>query len=518
MGNSHYKNKRRHSHRMNRFKDRIAGRIMTAILLLASITFVVLLIATDLLPMIYIGMILVALMVLVIIDYLLVMKIRKKIRFIIGVILFLIVIGVLGIGGSYIYKTYSTLHKITSVNTETTEVNVFVKEEDPASNIAEAKTYNYGILSYLDREKTDQAIDQLKLEIGEDMQITEYEGLTDLADAILKDRCQAIILNRAYLDILNQMSGYEDFENSIRAISSKKVKTQVEKRVQKYTSDPVQQSEQTKKEVGDVYTILISGIDSRGGLTASSLSDVNIIATVNTKTHQAILISTPRDFFVPLSISNGIPDKLTHAGIYGVNVCEDTLGMLYNIDIDYYFRLNFEGFIKIIDRLGGITIYSDYEFTTKNGSRNGESYHFNQGYNEVNGNQALGFCRERYSFAEGDRQRGRNQMAVIKAVVDKLLSPELLKNYMGILNETTGCFESNVPYDVIADLVKDQLTTNEKWSIFSYSSNGTGDTQKPYSMSQKAYVMIPDQSTVEKSKMLMEKVRNGEILTEEDVK
>ena len=255
-----------------------------------------------------------------------------------------------------------------------------------------------------------------------------------------------------------------------------------------------------------MYTIYVSGIDNRGGIVAKSRSDVNIIVTANTATRQLLLVSTPRDYYVPLSISNGVPDKLTHAGIYGINVCMDTLGMLYDIDINYFVRLNFDGFINIIDALGGITISSDYEFTSKNVA----GYHFNKGENFVNGEQALAFARERYAFSEGDRQRGKNQMAVIKGVVDKALSPELLKNYSSILSSVQGCFETNISYEEIARLLQQQLADGGSWNVVSYSVDGTGDTQKPYSMSQNAYVMVPDYSTVDHAKELMQKVCDGE--------
>lgn len=225
------------------------------------------------------------------------------------------------------------------------------------------------------------------------------------------------------------------------------------------------------------------------------------------------MVSTPRDYFVPLSISNGVPDKLTHAGIYGVNVSMDTLNMLYDININYYFRLNFAGFEKIIDALGGITVNSDYEFD----SQNTKGYHFNKGENHLNGEQALVFTRERYAFKEGDRQRGRDQMAVIQGVVDKATQPAFLKNYLSVMDSLDGCFETNVPYDIIASLVRKQLDEGGSWQVLSYSTDGTGDTQKPYSMSQKAYVMIPDQTTVDKAKTLMKKVREGFMLSEADV-
>lgn len=263
----------------------------------------------------------------------------------------------------------------------------------------------------------------------------------------------------------------------------------------------------------EVYTIFVSGIDTRGGMTASSRSDVNIILTLNATTKQILMISTPRDYFVPLSISNGVPDKLTHAGIYGVNVCMDTLDMLYDIDINYYFRLNFAGFEQIIDALGGVNVNSDYDFD----SGNTTGYHFNKGENHLNGEQALVFARERYAFKEGDRQRGRNQMAVIQGVVDKATQPAFLKNYLSVLDSLDGAFETNVPYDVMASLVRKQLGEGGSWQVLSYSVDGTGDTQKPYSMSSKAYVMIPDQNTVDKARVLMKKVREGFRLSEADV-
>ena len=247
-------------------------------------------------------------------------------------------------------------------------------------------------------------------------------------------------------------------------------------------------------------------------MTAKSRSDVNIIATINTDTREILLVSTPRDYYVPLSISNGVPDKLTHAGIYGIDVCMNTLGMLYDIDINYYFRINFGGFVKVIDALGGITVYSDYDFD----SQNTTGYHFNQGTNYVNGEQALVFARERYAFTEGDRQRGKNQMAVIKGVVDKALSPEILTSYSSILSSLDGCFGTNISYEEIAQLLQQQLTGGGDWTIVSYSVDGTGATEKPYSMSQKAYVMVPDYSTVDKAKDLMAKVRNGEVVTQAD--
>lgn len=500
--------------RITKKQDRMPGIILTILLFIAEVAFVVLLLYTNLLSAKYIGIVFAVLLVLLLIDHLLVRKFRKQIRFWIGVVLMVIILAVLGIASFYIYKTVSALDDITGVNKEITEVNVYVKQEDAAQTLMDASGYSFGILSDLDRENTDAALQQMASETGAEVATKGYNSLTELADGLLKGDCQAIVLNRAYIDVFDEIDNYTGFSSQIREIASE----QIEKLVERNTPAPVQNTNSantsdtaTDAAVTDqIYTIFISGIDTRGDITASSRSDVNIILTVNARTKQVLMVSTPRDYYVPLSISNGVPDKLTHAGIYGINVCMDTLNMLYDTDINYYFRLNFAGFIQIIDALGGITVDSDYDFETG-------GFHYVQGTNQLNGEQALAFCRERYAFSSGDRQRGKDQMKVIQGVINKATSPDILKNYLSLLDSLSGCFETNIPYDVITDLVKQQLDEGGSWQVLSYSVDGTGDTQKPYSMSQKAYVMVPDQTTVDKAKTLMQKVRQGAMLSEADV-
>lgn len=500
-------------------QDRVPGIIISAVLFCAEMAFIVLLLYTKLISVKYIGVISAVLLVFLLLVYLLVRKARKKIRFIIGVVLSVLILAVLGTGSLYIYKTVSALDTITGVNKDVTKINVYVKEDDPAQKLADASGYTFGILSELDRDNTDQALQQMYYELGSDVQTNEYSGLSELADSLNNGTTGAIILNQAYLDVLDEMDNYSSFSSQLREIASLQVETVVQRKTPQVTEATGSTTETSDNSSADaavtdeVYTIYVSGIDTRGEMTASSRSDVNIILTVNTRTKQILMISTPRDYFVPLSISNGVPDKLTHAGIYGVNVSMDTLNMLYDININYYFRLNFAGFEKIIDALGGITVNSDYEFD----SQNTKGYHFNKGENHLNGEQALVFTRERYAFKEGDRQRGRDQMAVIQGVVDKATQPAFLKNYLSVMDSLDGCFETNIPYDIIASLVRRQLDEGGSWQVLSYSADGTGDTQKPYSMSQKAYVMIPDQTTVDKAKTLMKKVREGFMLSEADV-
>lgn len=493
--------------RRRRRNDWIPGAVITIIVIMLSVVFMGLLAMTKMVPTIYMLIIGIVLAVIAAIIWLLVWHTRYTGRFIGGTVLAVIMIAILAFGGFYINKTRSAISNISGETTEVTQMAVYVKSDDAADSVEATAGYTYGILSSLDRENTDGAVAHLNSEFGTEIQTKEYAGLTELADGILNGEVNAMLLNSGYLSVYEDMDGYTDFSTKIKEVGTVDVESTIQSAEESAPIEPI-----TTANGGKVYTIYLSGIDTRGEMTAKSRSDVNIIATVNTDTHEILLVSTPRDYFVPLSISGGAPDKLTHAGIYGIDVCMDTLGMLYDIDINYYFRINFGGFVKVIDALGGITVNSDYDFDSKNIL----GYHFNKGENYVNGEQALIFARERYAFQEGDRQRGKNQMEVIRGVVKKALSPEILTSYSSILSSLDGCFGTNITYEEIAQILQQQLTNGGDWTIVSYSVNGTGATEKPYSMSQKAYVMVPDYSTVDKAKSLMEKVRNGEVVTQEE--
>lgn len=493
--------------RRRRRNDWIPGAVITIIVIMLSVVFMGLLAMTKMIPTIYMLIIGIVLAVIAAIIWLLVWHTRYTGRFISGTVLAVIMIAILAFGGFYINKTRSAISNISGETTEVTQMAVYVKSDDAADSVEATAGYTYGILSSLDRENTDGAVAHLNSQFGTEVQTKEYAGLTELADGILNGEVNAMLLNSGYLSVYEDMDGYTDFSTKIKEVGTVDVESTIQSAEESAPIEPI-----TTANGGKVYTIYLSGIDTRGEMTAKSRSDVNIIATVNTDTHEILLVSTPRDYFVPLSISGGAPDKLTHAGIYGIDVCMDTLGMLYDIDINYYFRINFGGFVKVIDALGGITVNSDYDFDSKNIL----GYHFNKGENYVNGEQALIFARERYAFQEGDRQRGKNQMEVIRGVVKKALSPEILTSYSSILSSLDGCFGTNITYEEIAQILQQQLTNGGDWTIVSYSVNGTGATEKPYSMSQKAYVMVPDYNTVDKAKSLMEKVRNGEVVTQEE--
>lgn len=492
----------------------LPGALFTAVLVLAEVLFMALLISTKLLPVKFLVIIGIACLLFAGGVYFLTRDARRGGRLIGGTAMIGVLVIGIAFGSSYIYQGVETLDTITETKIELADVAVYVAAEDAVANINEASGYTYGMLSAMDRENTDKALNQIAEATGSMPTIREYAGVAELVDSILTTgETQAIIMNSAFFGLLGDMEGYEESSSRLREIHVETVKTEIEVEVEPEKQETGSQDDQALEEEdstdSSVFSVYISGIDSRGSVSTVSRSDVNIVATVNTESHQVLLVSTPRDYYVPLSISNGVPDKLTHAGIYGINVSVETLEMLYETNIDYYFRVNFSGFEDIIDALDGITVDSEYAFTSADG------YYYSAGENNLDGAAALSFARDREAFSGGDRQRGKNQMAVIKAVINKGLSPALLANYSQILEGVAGSFEGSMPYDMLAELVRNQLDSGAEWNIVTYSVDGSGSSQKPYSLSTNAYVMVPDTSTVAHAVELMNQVKNGEVLTQE---
>ncbi len=477
------------------------GRIILLIQTVLSVIAFIFVWRANLLPAKFLILVLAVLAALVVGCYFLMRNGIHRIRFYIGGVLSVACSVVLIIVIVVMSQMTGALRGITDAEVETSTVCVYVLEEDSAQSITDVAGDPFGILSSLDRENTEDAIEQIEEETAYTISCAEYDDLGDLADALLDGECRSIILNEGFVGVLTDLEGYEEFDTQIREIARYETEVIVEK-----------EEEMTVEEVLDQgsFVLYISGIDTTGDVSSKGRSDVNILAVVNTDTRQILLVSTPRDYYVELSISNGVRDKLTHAGIYGVQVSMDTLEMLYDVDINYYFRLNFTGFEEVIDALGGIDVNSDYTFDGKSNT------HFVKGMNHLSGAEALAFARERYSFSEGDRQRGKNQMEVIRATLDAVMSPAILRNFSGFMSSLEHSVDTDLPYDLLSELVKGQLQDMSSWDIVSYSVNGSDSRSTTYSMNRSLYVMIPDEETVEYGKELIRKVLAGEIVTVEE--
>ena len=389
------------------------------------------------------------------------------------------------------------------------EITYIYVDKDNRDDMGDAMEYNFGILSDADVENTTALVAKITEGLGSDVKYTAIDGVPELVQALYDKQVDAIILNQGYIALLEDIEEYADFSQHTRVFYEFTTTREVE---------PIQPNPAITREPFVVYC---SGIDSRSGkLNIRSLSDVNIMAIVHPETHQILLLNTPRDYYLPLVSEPyaGKMDKLTHAGSRGVEESMKVLAQLYGVDPGYYVRVNFTGLIDIVDALGGIEVDSQYTFnTTYQQYISGgafRSYHFDKGINKINGEQALAFCRERYNLPGGDNQRGKHQMMVIKAIVDKAASSQILSSYDELLKAVEGCFITNMPYEDMSALVKMQLKDMTGWNITSYAVTGSGDSQVCATMpGMKLWVMQPNQKSVDTAKALVQQVMNGEVPT-----
>lgn len=473
----------------------LPGIIIASVLTVISALFMIFLYFTYLLPWKYLLLIAAFLLIVSGSVWLLTSRVEKVVRFVIGCVLTAVTVAAMVLAFLGLRHLTSTIKSIIYSKTEIAQVSVFVKADDPAQNIQDAAGYTYCILKSIDRESVDLTLVMINEELNTTVLVEEYDALVPLVNAVLNGENKAIVISFDLLDTLTETELYGDLLEKFREIAVKHIEIDI-------PDEPIINVENKPNGVFQMY---ISGIDRFGSVNSRSRSDVNIIATVNTNTREILLVTTPRDYYVPLPISNGIPDKLTHAGIYGIDCSMGTLEMLYDIDIDYFFRVNFTGFSKIIDAIGGVDVYSNKTYSLSG------KYFFKEGYNHVDGETALVFARTRRLY--GDSYRANNQMEVIKAVISKLsTSSVLLENYVPLMESIGDSFQCSMPYETIAALVRNQLDTMESWHVTTYAVKGTGTKRVPFSSSVNSFVYIPDMNTVETAKQKMLAVINGETL------
>ena len=342
-----------------------------------------------------------------------------------------------------------------------------------------------------DQENVQKLIDDIQKNQQKTLTVTSIESYLEAYKQLQSGEVKAIVLNEAFENIIE--SEYPNHADTIKKIYIMGVKKKVKG---------------PKASKGNGMTIYVSGIDTYGPINSVSRSDVNILMTVNTDTKEVLLTTTPRDSYVPIADGgNNQYDKLTHAGIYGVDTSIHTLENLYDIDINYYARLNFTSFLKLIDLLGGIDVYNDQEFNAH--TNNGK--HYPVGNLHLNSTDALGFVRERYALADGDRDRGRNQQKVITAIIQKLTSAEVLANYSAVIQGLQESVQTNMPVEVMTDLVNRQLEKGGKYDVQSQDLKGTGRMDLPsYAMpGSQLYMMEVSQDSLASVKAAMTSVLKG---------
>lgn len=472
------------------------GLVLAGIEGIASIVFMIALFVLGMLPSTY--LVLIGTILLVIFGGVLASQFLAKKNGIAGKVISVFMSILLLIGSFYVFRTNGAVAQISGGGSyKLDNMVVAVLAEDPAESIQDAADYSYGVQYAMNGDQVRETVSSINEELGREIAVVEYASLAEQATALHNGEVNAIVYNEGYTGILEE--AFEGYSANTKAIYSHEIRTEVENTAEEIPVD-------------STFTVFISGIDVYGAIETNSRSDVNIMAVVNPESHQVLLVNTPRDYYVEIpGITGGQKDKLTHAGIYGVDASMATLGQLYGTDINFYARVNFTSLIDIVDALGGVDVYSEQAFTTSEDSD--LVMNVVQGENHFNGQQALAFSRERQNIDGGDNQRGKNQQAVITAMIQKMISPAILAGANGIISSVSGNVDTNMSQDQIQELIRTQLSDGAAWNIKSMQATGTGDEQYCYSYSgSPLYVTQPDQASIDAIKQAIAAVHNGDVL------
>ena len=478
---------------------KIVGYTMSVIQLLVSIALIYLVMTSKLVPTTY-GIIGAVILVAIPIGlFFMVKKESKKLR-ITAIVISIVLSTLLGVMCYFVAVANKAIDEVTGNTTETDEINVYVGNEDVVTSVNEAVAsgYLFGIVNTVDSTSIQDTLNDINAEVNDEIKTEGYDSIYAAVGAFENGRIQGIIANKGTIVTLDSSEDYPQYStNNLKIIMAKEIEEEI--------AEPEAEID------ADRFCMYISGIDTFGSVTAKSRSDVNIIAVVNNKTKTVLLVSTPRDYFVKLA---GIDkeDKLTHAGLYGIDTSMSTLKTIYDVDLSCYVRINFSGFQTIIDKLGGIDVDSQYSFTsiTEEGT-----YSFSEGKNHLNGAEALGFARSR-NFTDGDRQRGRNQMQVIKATIEKLESSNMLKNYSSLMDEMGNMCQTNMKKEDVGYLVQSTIEDGN-WKVLTYSVSGSDSEKVCYSLGTPAYVMIPNKGDLEFGNKLISRVLGDEEVKQDEI-
>lgn len=454
----------------NIFKD-----IRTYFMLLLGISviwFIYQMIRYPVLPMKYLVIAFIIILLLVILLVLSQYKTKKNILKIIGKV-GIVLLSIILLLVNYTYSRTVNLFSDIVMSEDTDVVSVIVKKESSYQYIEDLKGKTFAQLDTSD-DFVNQTIEQIEKENDETLNLKEYNGVNALVNALYDKQIDAMIINESYRSTIEE--SYETFTDDTRVIYSKTYQTKVDDTVNKDVTQ-------------DTFSVFISGIDTYGSISTKSRSDVNMIVTVNPQTKNILLTSIPRDYYIPFEVLNGSRDKLTHSGLYGVNETKNNVANYFGIDIDYYVRVNFTSVVDIVDAIGGINVDNPRAFND-----------FEAGNIHLNGEQALAFSRERYAFKEGDRERGRNQMRVITGIIQKVMSPSIITNYMSLLDSLHSSFQTNLTDEQIISLIRMQINDMSSWNIESISVDGTGDYLYSPIYGSELYMMLPDDTTVTTAK------------------
>lgn len=466
-------------------KKNIVGIISGVLLFIVTTIFIVILKKLDVIPDKYFMLLVAASYIVTIITDIflfissdnIVFKLFKGLAYIVTI---LMIVGY-SCGIYYLNKTTHFMNNLNTIKKEITSYYIIVMKESKYDEISDLYGKN---LTYYEGT-SQEVLSKIRLELN----YSTVKNIDSLKDRLYTAKTDSILVSDLIKEDLEEK--YTDFSERTRVLKTIDITKNVEDITKKVSIKNTS------------FNVLISGMDSYGTINKTTRNDVNMIATVNPNTNKVLLTSIPRDYYVQLHGKTGYKDKLTHAGIYGINTVVQTIEDLFGIDINYYVRVNFTTVESLVNTIGPIEIYSD-----KAMSLDGCKYVV--GTNTVNGKCALRFARERHSYVEGDNHRIKNQQEVIKGIFNKLSkSAMVVTDYTSILDSLDGKFATNMDMKDITAFIKYELEDITKYEILDTQVTGTGSMELTYSYPhQKLYVMFPSEQSVESAKEYINKISN----------
>ena len=405
---------------------------------------------------------------------------KKKWLNIIGLVISIITIIISIIGYYYGSETIDYLkHSFNNDSVEISEYGLYVLKKN---NFELNDIKNFG---YLNDESAEKAVKELKSRTNAEE--LSYDDMYTLSSDLKDNKINSMLLDKTYYNML--LDENEISEDEVKLIYSFNI--EVKKKVTKQNVDTLKP-----------FNIFLSGSDARSNYIASKTrSDVNMIISVDPKKKTILLTSIPRDYYVSVYGKTGLKDKLTHAGIYGIDTSVKTVENLFDINIDYYIKVGFSSVIEVVNLIDGIDIESDKAFVSHCGDGGAIKTNVKKGMNHFNGGEALSYARERYAYALGDRHRILNQQQVLEAVINKVTTDKsILLKYDKLLKSLSKLYKTNIPSELISLLVKNQLEDMSGYKIERQSVSGSDASMNTYTApSKKRYVMIPYEKDVKKA-------------------
>ena len=448
--------------------------IISIVSIITLIIILFLILSINVLPTRYLILIIVILLIINILGIVFV-NLKKKVLKIIGVIILILSIILSGVGSYYLFYTNNFLNEsFNSVKKTVTTYYVVTSSDNKYSKKSDIKDTVY---YYKDSANIKNVLKVVKEDL--DVKTSSYDNVLSMVNDVIDKKIDFMLIDKSSYNVILSLDSN---------MSKKDLKIV-------YKFDIEQKIKSEKKEKTE-FNIYIRGIDTDG------LSDYNAIATVNTNTHEILLTSIPRDYYMEIAGTNGKKDSLSHMFIYADGTSRKSLENFFNITLDYNIDVKPETLVDLVDTIGGITFCADQDFkgyiipvNDTDKTESGRLY-FKKGCHELNGMETYAVAHERNSFVGRDRMRQKNCQKIIIAIFEKLKSANLFVNYQEILDSLNNLYTTDIPKELITNIAKDTIDGAE-WKVMTQSVDGSDKWDADIAiLNDKGYAMIPNTQDV----------------------